>query len=250
MPALVLCTSTRHTGVHLLAQADTQESYSSHMHFPKHQTHRSSTPRTCIYVHVCISLLCTHSFFFDVYSCLSLRWAHQRLGHPLKDNGAQWVNRNPHDSLSRTINLTSAEAAARATPQPMGLPPHLAKAMQMAESIVQPGNQANIPQPPPYPPPFSMQLPSQQDGIQWHLPRGIVVPPTRSAVFGRTSSPGEGAIMPFGASTNPGAAFGPFQQGIILGSLMHTCNVQQTENDDLRQQLARFAQAQAMGFPI
>ena len=234
MPALVLCTSTRHTGVHLLAQADTQEFYSSHMHFPKHQTHRSSTPRTCIYVHVCISLLCTHSFFRDVYSCLSLRWATARLGHPLKAKGKDWVERNPDDRLS--IDLTSAEAAERATP-PIN---HFERALHMASCL---GLNPNM-QPPAYPLPTTAPT-----GFRFSQPgtgfppagagRGIVVTPP--GVFGR-------GIMPFG-NTTPAAAssFSMLQQDILIGGLLHSQETMQAEVNDirnlagrLREQLGRF----------
>ena len=238
MPALVLCTSTRHTGVHLLAQADTQEFYSSHMHFPKHQTHRSSTPRTCIYVHVCISLLCTHSFFRDVYSCLSLRWATHRLGHPLKAKGKDWIERNPDDRLA--IDLTSAQAQAQATPPPMQLPDHISRAMRMAQCIWPHGSPHQAPQSPAFG--FNDNV-----GI-----RGIVVPPR--PIFGRPAFPqsqlqqNNTSIVPF-SSGAASSQLGSFQQGIMLGSLLHTQEEMARENQQLRGELAA-ARGLEHRFPI
>ena len=236
MSALVLCTSTRHTGVHLLAQADTQEFYSSHLHFPKHQTHRSSTPRT---VHVCISLLCTHSFFRDVYSCLSLRWATARLGHPLKAKGKDWIERNPDDRLAQAIDLTSAEAAERATPAIN----HFERAMHMA-SCLGLGNNAGVPQPPAHPPPITAPTGfrfTQGTGFTPGAGRGIVVTPP--GVFGR-------GIMPFG-NTTPAAAssFSMLQQGILIGGLLHQQDTMQAEMNDIRN-LAGRVREQLGRFPI
>ena len=220
------------TGVHLLAQADTQEFYSSHMHFPKHQTHRNSIPRTCIYVHVCISLLCTHSFLRDVYSCLSLRWAAKNLGHPLKAKGKDWIERNPADRLA--IDLTSAQAQAQATPAPRQLPEHIAGAMRMAECIWPHGSQHQVPQSPA----FGFLSAQSSDNVAL---RGIVVPPR--PIFGRNNlqhqlQQNNASIVPFGSgAASSSSQLGSFQQGLMVGSLLHTQEEMARENQQLRSEL-------------
>ena len=183
---------------------------------------------------MCVSACFVHIVFFrDVYSCLSLRWATARLGHPLKAKGKDWIERNPDDRLS--IDLTSAEAAERATPAIN----HFERAMHMASCL---GLNAGIPQPPAHPPPMTAPTGfrfSQGTGFTPGAGRGIVVTPP--GVFGR-------GIMPFG-NTTPAAAssFSMLQQGILIGGLLHSQETMQAEVNDirnlagrLREQLGRF----------
>jgi hypothetical protein len=232
--ALVLCTSTRHTGVstprtcifpnsrhtgvlflaHAFSQTpDTQEFYSSHM-----------------YICVCISLLCTHSFFRDVYSCLSLRWATKHLGHPLKARGQDWIQRNPSDRLAR--DLTSAQAQEQATPPP---PDHFARAIHMAQCLGVHMPNIGSPHQPSHPPAFGFPA------------SGIVVPPR--PIFGRACTPQNNSIVALNSGAAAASQLGSFQQGIMLGSLMHQQDALQTENQQLRGQLAA-ARGLEHRFPI
>ena len=174
-----------------------------------------------------------------MYSCLSLRWATKHLGHPLKARGQDWIQRNPSDRLAR--DLTSAQAQAQATPPPMRLPDHLSRAMHMAQCLGAHMPNLGSPHQAPQSPAFGF---NDNVGI-----RGIVVPPR--PIFGRPAFPqsqNNTSIVPF-SSGAASSQLGSFQQGIMLGSLLHTQDEMARENQQLRGELAA-ARGLEHRFPI
>jgi len=139
-----------------------------------------------------------------------------------------WIERNPSDRLA--IDLTSAQAQAQATPAPRQLPEHIARAMRMAECIWPQGSQHQIP-----PSSFSF-VPSDSVGL-----RGIVVPPR--PIFGRNNlqhqlQQNNASIVPFGSgAASSSSQLGSFQQGLMVGSLLHTQEEMARENQQLRSEL-------------